>query len=97
MTKKEVLALCKEASKYGYLTHELLLEIWKDNEEIPNEYVKLIIHKPEPVKPIQVYFGLTGYKKFKDMMKEVASEYVLKHQGVTISAKNIKLSDIDTP
>ena len=57
MTKAEVIRYCKEKAEEGYLTHLLLLEIYNDDEEIPDEVVDLICHLPEPPKPFVLLVG----------------------------------------
>jgi hypothetical protein len=59
MTKAEVLKYCKEKSDEGYMTHLLLLELFEDNEEIPDFFVDLVCHKPDPPK-LFILFGSIG-------------------------------------
>ena len=47
MKKEEVLKYCNKKSKEGYLTHKMLLEIYKDGEDVPNEIVELVCYKPK--------------------------------------------------
>lgn len=56
MKKAEVLKYCAEKAEEGYLTHLLLLDIYSDEDEIPDEMVNLICHLPEPPKPF-ILFG----------------------------------------
>lgn len=51
MKKAEVIKYMQEKAEEGYLTHFLLLELYNDEEEIPDEMVDLACHLPEPPKP----------------------------------------------
>lgn len=62
MKKAEVLKYCAEKAEEGYLTHLMILEIYNDDEEIPDEVVGLVCHPPEPPKQI-IIFGSAEYIK----------------------------------
>ena len=57
MTKKQALYHCKEMSKYGYITHTMILDIYDEDEDIPDDVIDLICHKPEPCKDIVFVCG----------------------------------------
>jgi hypothetical protein len=78
MIKKDVIKLAKRASRLGYMTHLMLLEIYKDDEEISREFVRLVIHKPEPRKYIFTYWSKEGAEQFHKAIQEAAKEYITK-------------------
>jgi hypothetical protein len=57
MTKKQALFHCKEMAKYGYLTHIMILDIYDEDEDIPDDVMELICHKPTPPKDIIILCG----------------------------------------
>ena len=66
MTKAQALLYCKEKAKYeGWITHIILLDLYDDNEDIPEYFINLVCHPPEAYKPITLYVGEEGYKIFK--------------------------------
>lgn len=81
MKKAEVLKYCKEKSEEGYLTHLMLLELYNDEEEIPDEMVDLVCHLPEPPRPYMMTFGsLEGVRRFEqardDFLKYLAQNQI---------------------
>ena len=48
MTKKQALFRCKELSRYGYMTHTMILDIYDDDEEVPDDVLDLICYEPKP-------------------------------------------------
>ncbi len=71
MKKDEVLKLSKKARKAGYTTYDGLLWLWEDDEEIPEEYIKVIIQKPETKKP----FLICG-KNLHDKLNKTCKDFV---------------------
>jgi hypothetical protein len=57
MKKWQVLEYCDEKSLEGYITHKMILEIYNDTEDIPDEVVDFICHKPEPPKELIIVMG----------------------------------------
>lgn len=57
MTKQEALRYLEEKSDEGWLVHEFLLSIYDDDEDIPDEIIDLICHRPRPDKDIIIIVG----------------------------------------
>jgi hypothetical protein len=70
MKKAEVLKYCAEKAEEGYMTHLMILDIYNDEEEIPNETVDLICHLPEFPKPIIIHVGEQGLKDLNKACEE---------------------------
>jgi len=70
MKKAEVLKYCKEKAKEGYLAHPMLLEIYNDTEEIPDEMVNLICHLPEPLGETMMPMSLELYNAFQQVIED---------------------------
>ncbi len=70
MKKAEVLKYCAEKAEEGYMTHLMLLEIYNDTEEIPDDMVDLICHLPEPPKQIMMYGSDEGVKQFNEAVED---------------------------
>ena len=70
MKKYEVLKYCEEKAEEGWMTHTLLLELYEDNEDIPDEFVDLVCYIPEPPKPFVLYLGEQGLKDFNRAIEE---------------------------
>jgi hypothetical protein len=66
MKKIECLKFCKEARIHGYITHEMLLDLYKEDEEIPDEFIKLIVYKPKQYSPV-IMTGIEGFEYFKSI------------------------------
>jgi hypothetical protein len=64
MTKEEVLKYCDEKSLEGYLTHKMILEIYDDGEEVPDDIVDLICYIPTPPKEIIFFMGAKLQEEF---------------------------------
>jgi len=47
MTKKEVLKFSEEARRHGYITHDMLLRIYEDDEIVPDNVIRFLIYKPQ--------------------------------------------------
>ena len=70
MSKDEIRKLCKEArNKGGYTTAEMLLDIWRDDEDIPDQYLELFIHKVEP-REIVLHVSMEMADKLDKMFEE---------------------------
>lgn len=83
MTKREVLRYMEEKRKEGYMTHKILLQLFDDDEEVPDLFVEMACHKPEPIRPLVIYGGadLSDFmnKAFQDysearMQQDIAEE-----------------------
>ena len=77
MIKKDVIELAKRATKFGYMTHLTILEIYNNTEEIPRDIIRLIIHKSKPRKYYIYCWNIEGAKLFHEMMKDAANNYVM--------------------
>jgi len=71
MKKAEVLLYCKEKSLEGWMTHFMILDIYDDNEDIPEEIIDLVCHKPTPIEP----FILCGSQFMFDELNKALAEY----------------------
>lgn len=74
MTKKEVALKIDEKRKEGYIVHPSLLTLYKEDEEIPDEYLRedscLFWMKPELPKPYVMYLGEEGMKIMNDLFRQ---------------------------
>ena len=48
MNKLEVLGFSKEARGNGYITNDKLLDLFKDDEQVPDTWISFMIYKPKP-------------------------------------------------
>jgi hypothetical protein len=70
MSKDEIRKLCKEArNKGGYTTTEMILDLWEDDEDIPDQYLELFIHKIEP-REIVLHVSMEMADKLDKMFEE---------------------------
>ena len=70
MNKLEALKYLKKKSKEWWITHSLLLELYEDNEEVPDEFLKLICYKPKPYEPTIIPMGSVGIEMFNKALKD---------------------------
>ena len=70
MIKKDVLKLCKKCERIGWITHTILLDIYEDDEDIPEDVVHLIVHEPHKYIPITILVGEKGLKQFEECIKD---------------------------
>ncbi len=69
MNKQEALKHIKE--QVGFVPHAAILDIYNDEEEIPEELIELQCNfLKEPPKPLIIYTSLKGIKAFEDAFKE---------------------------
>lgn len=71
MIGKEASLELEKKSKEGYMTHSLLLQLWKEDEEVPEYAEKLLWHPPEPPRPIEIYMGIEGMKHMNELFKKL--------------------------
>ena len=76
MKKAEVIKYAKEKRKQGWMFHSMLLEIFNDEEEIPETFVDLVCHKPFVSRPTVIYGSATAI----DLMNNAMQEYWLAMQ-----------------
>lgn len=75
MTKAEWKIELEKKSKEGYLTHSMLLDIYEEDEEIP-DYVQYVLYSwPEKPKPIIIYTGLNGMKQWESIWENLLKQY----------------------
>lgn len=71
MKKWEAIRYLEEKREEGYMTHSMLLELFDDNEEIPDEFLELACYIPEPPNTCVLYFGsLEGVKMFNQACED---------------------------
>lgn len=75
MIKKEVLGYCKEKAKEGYRTHLMILDIYSDEEDIPEEVVDLVCYLPTPREPFVMVMGTEGYRIFNQALEDCWNSY----------------------
>ncbi len=71
MTKSEALAEMPLKRAEGYLVHPMLLAIYADDEELPEGFVEMLWHKPEP-KQIILYTA----PKIQAQINAALEEYI---------------------
>lgn len=81
MTKAEVLKYCKEKSKEGYITHNLLLELFDNDEEVPEFFVELVCHLPEPPKQLMMTMSQELYNSFNQTCEDYWNALQQKQHG----------------
>jgi hypothetical protein len=82
MTKKQALFYCQEKVKYeGFIACVGILELWEDNDEIPDYVIELICYPPE--KEYHPYIMIMG-KGLKEQMDMVTCHYILAEQSKDI-------------
>lgn len=71
MKKKEALEyLEKMKNRKGYITHSILLSIYNEEENIPDNFVKnVVVHKLEKPKPLTIYTGTNNIEAFNKALK----------------------------
>ena len=76
MNKAEAKELLKQKSDEGYVTHSMLLNLYDDDEEIPEDMMPLLYHKPEPPKPYQFtfYCGIDMAEEMEKTFKDFYPE-----------------------
>lgn len=70
MKKAEVIKYAKEKRKQGWMSHTVLLELFNDDEEIPESFVDLIVHKPFVPKTPVIYGSATTIGLLNNAMQE---------------------------
>lgn len=73
MTKQEALKYLEEKSDEGWLVHEFLLSIYDDDEDIPEEVIDLICHRPHPCRDITFIVG----PDLKEAIDVARTHYIL--------------------
>jgi len=72
MTKKELL-------KHNP-PHKIILEIYKDDDEIPKELIEILYHQPKlEERKIIIHCGVDSIQKYNDMFNKAAKEFIESH------------------
>jgi hypothetical protein len=66
MKKAEVRELLKVKASEGYITYSIMLEIYKDDEDIPDDMVNMLFTKPKEKNT--VIWGGSRYHAMLDKM-----------------------------
>ena len=74
MNKAEVKKILKQRRKLGYVTHEMILDIYNDDEELPENILDLVSQKIEP-KPILYFTSKEGLDAFHKALQDKAQQY----------------------
>lgn len=70
MTKREWRVKLKQLRKEGYLTHSMLLELYKEDEEIPKWFGNLLYSEFKEPKPIIMECGIKTYDLLNKIFKD---------------------------
>lgn len=69
MIKQEVVAELRKLAKKGHITHSILLEIFEEGEEIPDEFIKLCVSSPR-TQHIDMLCGEKMLNKLNSMIQD---------------------------
>ena len=72
MKKAEVIRYLEEKDSEGYLTHPLMLQIYEDDEDIPDYIIDMICYKHISPEPFIIYCGEIGM----DAINEAVEAYL---------------------
>ena len=79
MTKSQVLFYGNEKFEYeGWRFHPMLLDLWEDDEDIPQDMVDLICYPPE--RDFHPYVMIMG-KGLMEQIDMVSTQYLLLEQA----------------
>lgn len=67
----------KAMSEIGFITYSMLLEIYNDDEEIPEEIVDLVCYKPKASQHLIIH---TNKERLKEL-NEALDKYINDHDG----------------
>jgi hypothetical protein len=82
MTKQQALFYCQEKAKYeGYITHTMPLELYNDDDNVPQDMIDLICYPPD--KEYHPYTILMG-KGLREQIDMVTCHYILAEQSKDI-------------
>ena len=74
MTKEEAIVLMKEKRQQGYITHEMLLDFYEDNEELPEGFFELACHRLNPPKPYQIVVSPKVYDELNKLLNDTTTK-----------------------
>lgn len=66
MTKLLALEYCKVMRQVGFMTHVMILDIYQDDEEIPDGILDLVCYYPRPQPSYRMYLGSDAYQIFNE-------------------------------
>ena len=69
MKKALAILYCKEKALEGYMTHLMILDIYDDDDDIPQDVIDMICYKPEPPRKISLIMSHDLYRAFMDAME----------------------------
>ena len=73
MIKQEVATELRKLAKKGHITHFILLEIFEDGEEIPDDFIKLCLSSPR-AQHIDMLCGEEMLNKLNSMIQDGKSK-----------------------
>lgn len=74
MNKVEAKEYLKAMREIGFMTHSMILEIYNDKEEIPQEALDLMCYKKDPCPHIIMYMSEEGMKRWNNLLKQGNNE-----------------------
>lgn len=75
MTKKECLAILPQKKAEGYfIAPTLILDIFQDDDEVPESFFEMIYYIPKPAQPIILY----GTQNHFDALDNALKKYIEK-------------------
>lgn len=72
MTRKDATVFLQGKRDEGYLTFSTILELYEEDQEVPDNVLKYLYTKPEP-KEYPIFTSAEGIERFNNVIKE---EYV---------------------
>ncbi len=69
MIKKQAIKFLKKKLKAGYLTHSILLNLYADTDEIPEDFLCLCWDEFSPPKPYVIYTSAQVKELFENNLK----------------------------
>jgi hypothetical protein len=80
MRKEKVIKLCKKATKLGYITHPLILDLYSPGEDVLDYVIKFIINEPYPSEHYMI-MGQSGYDAWEKAMNDYI-DYIYKNKDL---------------
>lgn len=80
MNKEEARVFLKRKLDEGYVTHSMLLGLFRPGEQIPDEYLSVMYHKPLPPKPVLFPIGARAYEEFGKALDDFLKEQKIKNK-----------------
>lgn len=70
MNKLAAIEYLKEKEQEGYVTHSMILDIYRDDEEVPEYVLALIVHDPLPPRVTNILTGLKGSEALEEALED---------------------------